>query len=128
MNKLRGGLFTARKPQPLKQRETDISKAIADYLDRRKVYNDRLNSGKVKILRSNGSTGWMNLCKAGTPDRFCIVDGQIIFIEVKTAGGRLSHDQIEKQDELRFHGAKVINADSLDSFVEQFEAMLNACR
>lgn len=115
---LSGGLFAA-KPTPLTIKETPLSAQIAEYFDNRGIYNDRLNCGKVQTTRGN----WLTLCKVGTPDRFCIVRGRIIFVEVKMRGEKPSSDQLTKHDELRESGAVVIVADSFDYFKSQFEAI-----
>ena len=115
---LSGGLFAAR-PTPLTIRETPLSAQIADYLDARNIYNDRLQCGKVKT--EGGS--WIHLCKSGTPDRFCIVRGQIIFIEVKMRGEKPASEQLKQHEVLRGSGAIVIVADEYFRFVAHFEAV-----
>jgi hypothetical protein len=115
---LTGGLFMA-KPTPLTQKETSLSARIAEYLDGRGIYNDRLQCGNIETKRGN----WVKLCKAGTPDRFCIIGGQIIFIEVKTANGKLSEDQIKRHEELRANGAIVLVPFSFDQFFYDFAAI-----
>ena len=115
---LSGGLFAA-KPAPLTIRETPLSAQIAEWLDTRRIYNDRLNCGKIKTPDGR----WIYLCKTGTPDRFAIIRGQIIFIEVKMFGEKLTPEQRTKHDELRSHGAVVIVADSFDDFVSKLSAI-----
>lgn len=117
-NNLTGGLFAA-KPTALSIKETSLSAQIAEFLDNRRIYNDRLNCGKLKTQ----SGGWIHLCKTGTPDRFCIIRGQIIFIEVKTATGRTTPEQRAKHDELSRHGAIVLVCDSFENFIGKFTAI-----
>lgn len=121
---LSGNLFTKQK---LTIKETPLSAQIAEYLSLRRIYNDRLNSGAVEVVRKSCVKGvwktyqnWMQLCKKGTPDRFAILCGFIIFIEVKMLGKEPTDDQLTRHDELRASGAIVIVADSFDSFKEQF--------
>ena len=83
-----GGLFAA-KPTPLTIKETPLSAQIADYLDARRIYNDRLQCGQFQTPSGN----WMRGSKKGTPDRFAIVRGQIFFIEVKMFGAKPSEEQ-----------------------------------
>lgn len=113
-NNLAGGLFA---DQPLTAREMLLSQMIAEYLDARNIYNDRLQCGAAT---RNGR--FIRLCKTGTPDRFAVLRGQIIFIEVKTRGAKPSAAQQAKQLELMCHGAIVLVADSFDEFVAQFAA------
>lgn len=111
-NKLSGGLFTKKTLTP---KEGIISAQIAEYLDHRHIYNDRLNSGKIFTGKR-----CIVLCKEGTPDRFCIHHGRIIFIETKMQGGKPRANQLARQQELTAAGALVINCDSLDDFIRQF--------
>lgn len=118
-NNLSGGLFTATKPTPLTIKETPLSAMIAAYLDNRGVYNDRLNSGQVTTKQGN----YLYLCKSGTPDRFAILRGQIIFIEVKMFGKKPSEAQKIRHDELCQSGAIVLVCDSYDNFIGKFTAI-----
>lgn len=116
---LSGGLFAARQPVPLTIRETPLSAQIAEYLDNRGIYNDRLQCGKLQTARGH----WIHLCKTGTPDRFCIIRGQIIFIEVKMRDEKPCAGQLSRHELLRKAGAIVIVADSFDGFRQQLTAI-----
>lgn len=116
---LSGGLYAAGKPKALSIKETPLSAQIAAYLDARRIYNDRLNSGTA---RSHGGD-WLNLCKAGTPDRLAIVRGFAVFIEVKARGEKPSTEQTERHDELRRAGSIVLVVDSFEQFKWKFEAV-----
>lgn len=114
-----GGLFTSGKPKSLTIKETPLSKQIAEWLDNRAVYNDRLNCGKVETRAGY----WITLCKARTPDSFAIVRGNIIFIETKLCGKKPTPEQTTRHETLMNFGAIVIVADSFDSFTQQFSAI-----
>jgi len=116
---LSGGLFAA-KPTPLTIRETSLSAQITEWLDNRGIYNDRLQCGAAWSYHGGN---YMKLCKAGTPDRFAIIRGQIVFIEVKKRGEKPSEEQHRRHYELRESGAIVIACDSFDNFVIQFDAI-----
>ena len=116
---LSGGLFVSGKPQPLTICETSLSAQIAEWLDALRVYNDRLQCGQFQTPSGH----WMRGSKKGTPDRFAIIRGQIIFIEVKKRGEKSSADQRIKHNELRDSGAIVIVADSFDYFQQTFSAI-----
>ncbi len=118
-NNLAGGLFAADKPTPLTIKETPLSAMIADYLDNRRIYNDRLNCGKVETKAGNYFYG----CKTGTPDRFCIIRGQIVFIEVKMFGKKATEEQKRRHDELCESGAIVLVCNSFDEFTGKFTAV-----
>ena len=115
---LSGNLFTK---QALTASEAVVSKMIEQFLDARKIYNDRLNSGKIFIANKSGIGGRMfSGCKKGTPDRFFIIRGKIYFVEVKKLGKKPTPEQIERHAELRNSGAVVLVADSFDNFEAQF--------
>lgn len=112
---LSGGLFAA-KPTPLTITETALSAQIAKYLDNRNIYHDRLNC--VSVESKFGT--WIQGCKKGTPDRFAIIQGRIIFVEVKKLGKKPTEEQTKRHEELCRSGAIVIVADSFDNFTQQF--------
>lgn len=127
-----GGLFTSKKPQTITPSEANVSKSIEGFLNARKIYNDRLNSGKVEVKKKffdqkSGKwkefSNWVQLCRKGTPDRFFIVAGRIYFVEVKQLGKKPSPEQLVKHAELKQHGATVIVADSIENFILQFNAL-----
>lgn len=118
---LSGGLFAA-KPTPLTMKETSLSNQITDYLNYRSIYNDRLQCGKIQTVRGN----WIHLCKIGTPDRFAIVRGRIIFIEVKKFKQITTTEQVERHHLIRLSGAIVIVVNSFDDFICKFNAIRGA--
>ncbi len=115
---LAGGLFAA-KPTPLTPNERTVSYNVEVWLNNRNIYNDRLNCGAV--VTKNGN--WITLCKRGTPDRFAIVRGQIIFIEVKRFGEKPTPDQKKQHVLLRDSGAIVLVVDSFKQFADKFSAV-----
>lgn len=125
-----GGLFAggAKGPQAIAPKEQQVSKSIQSFLDKRGIYNDRLNAGRVMVVKTfrnkDGSERrfetWLQLAKKGSPDRFFILGGRIYFIEVKRKGKKPTPEQIERHDELRRAGAHIFVADSIDSFIQQF--------
>jgi len=125
----KGGLFTGKKPTPLVPSERLVSKSIEEWLTAHRIYNDRINSGMVEAVkkawnkqeqRQKEYRQWIHLAKKGTPDRFFIISGKIYFVEVKKPGGQLSDDQITRHAELRKNGCTIFVADSIDSFIAQF--------
>lgn len=123
-NNLSGNLFTNGS---LREREASLSARIAGYLTKRGIYNDRLNCGVVetvkKLAEGKERRDWLHLCKTGTPDRFAILRGYIIFIEVKRQGEKPTPEQIKRHEELRKSGAIVLVVDSYKSFLKQFSAV-----
>lgn len=130
---LSGNLFTK---QPLTVTETALSAMIAEWLDVQRIYNDRLNSGKVKVVRNYQAKGgwktyenWLHLCKEGTPDRFALVEGFIIFIEVKKKDKKPTDVQLDRHNELQTKAkAFVIAVDSFDDFQIKFKEVISRIR
>jgi hypothetical protein len=104
---LSGNLFTK---QPLRERETSISKTIEDYLNVKKIFNIRVQSGAIQTKSGH----WMRFAKKGTPDRLAILAGLAIFIEVKRIGEKPTPEQIAVHEDLRANGAIVIVAQRLE--------------
>ncbi|HEX8773277.1 MAG TPA: VRR-NUC domain-containing protein [Pyrinomonadaceae bacterium] len=94
--------------------EAGISSAIREYLDARRIYNVRVNSGKVR----GPSGSWIHLAPAGTPDRLACYRGRFIAIEVKKPGEEPSLEQLEKHVEIRRNGGIVIVAESVDDVIK----------
>jgi hypothetical protein len=124
---LSGNIFNK---QSLTIKETTLSALIKQFMDAHKIYNDRLNSGKVQIIKKyyckkinawKEFRNWLYLCSEGTPDRFAIVGGHIIFIEVKQKGKKPSPEQLAKHEELRKAGAVVLVVDSFEDFREKLD-------
>jgi hypothetical protein len=70
---------------------------------------------EAAILRGQGVT-------RGTPDLLIIADGKAHFLELKSAGGRLSQAQIETQQRLHEAGAEVATAYGIDEALAQLTA------
>jgi hypothetical protein len=125
-----GGLFAGgqKGPQPISPKEANVSKSIEDFLNKRGIYNDRLNSGMIQQVTTytdkKGQTKefrrWIRLAKRGSPDRWFLMGGRMFLIEVKRKGKKPTPEQLERHDELRRAGAYIFNVDSIDEFRRQF--------
>lgn len=115
---LSGKLFAA-KSTPLTGKETLLTAQIGEWLDNRRIYNDCLRRGKVKKKRGHRLVRRKN----ETPEKFAIVSGRIIFIEVKRFGEKLTSEQHRRHYELRENGAIVIVCASIAEFINQFSAI-----
>lgn len=109
-------------------KETPLSAQIAGLMNSLKLENDRIQSGKIKVVKeyTNRTDGklkrfehWMELSKKGTPDRWCLIHGKMVFVEVKTKGKKPTAVQLQRQAELIKAGAIVINVDSLQDAHEK---------
>lgn len=89
--------------------ERDITKHIRDYLHLKKIFH-------YKVWQGLGS-------QKGIPDIAGILPGgQALYIEVKTAKGRLSKDQEAFLENARQAGAKAFMARSVDDVVRELAA------
>jgi hypothetical protein len=104
-----GGLFTHGKPTALTPLEKCVSSSIEEYLERRKIYNLRLNSGKIFL-----GNRVLHLCPKGTPDRLAIYRGVPLFIEVKKFNEKPTDDQSKSHELIRASGGNVIVAYSIE--------------
>ena len=68
---------------------------------------------KVKML-GGLCLKWPASANAGVPDRIVIIDGQVIFVELKREGGKLSPIQQLVHKQLRERGADVRVIDSVE--------------
>ena len=50
---------------------------------------------------------WPATARAGVPDRIVVIDGQVIFVELKAPGGRVSRLQQHTHEQMREAGARV---------------------
>jgi hypothetical protein len=61
-----------------------------------------------RVVEINGLTRkWVSPGRDGVPDRIVIVEGAVIFVEVKTVDGVVTDTQLREHDRLWSKGAKV---------------------
>lgn len=92
-------------------KESDVQKAILDYLRYRGIFCFKNNTVGI-YKRDTGA--YIPSQSKGSPDIICVVDGKFIGIEVKGPSGRQSPDQIEFQERLERAGGRYIVARSID--------------
>ncbi len=98
-----------------KTSEHDAQKAIIEYLKYdRDVYWMRNNSFAGKIMRPDGSTGWVNNAKKGAPDIVLCKNGLWIGLEIKCRGGRQSPDQKQAEADIRKAGGQYYIIHTID--------------
>lgn len=91
-------------------KESDIQRAIIEFLAFKRIFHYRNNSGAFK--RDDGH--FYRFGAKGSPDIVCVLEGRFIGIEVKGPTGRQSDDQIEFQRRLEEAGGRYILARSID--------------
>lgn len=100
--------------------ETQIQRAILDYLALKNIFHYRQNSGALK----DGLRFFRCASINGLPDIVLIVKGRYIGIEVKSATGRLSKAQLETHRKIKEAGAEVYIIRSIDALKQLLERIL----
>ncbi len=89
--------------------------AILQYLDVKRIFHWRNNSGAVKAFRKNGDSQLLKFGKVGSSDILgCLCDGKLLAIEVKSDTGRLSIPQSDFLDSISALGGVAFMARSID--------------
>ena len=123
----------------MRELEKDIQRSILDYLELKRYFFWRNNSGAFKALRDDGRMGFYRFGQAGSPDIFVIVPefdhhvsqdmrksichcifGQVYGLEVKTSKGKQSDSQEAWQRGFEKAGGKYLLIRSLDEIMEVF--------
>ncbi len=97
--------------------EHDIQKTILEFLNLKRIFSWRNNSGAVVAQNKNGSTRFFRYGAVGSPDVFAVKSGIIYGIEVKSKIGKQSPAQAEFQLGFEKAGGIYILARSLDDVV-----------
>lgn len=88
-------------------KESDIQRIIVDYLNYRKdIYFVRNNTLSGRIIRKNGSTGWVRNSKPGAPDIIVCYKGRWIGLEIKNERGRQSPEQKQAEQDIVWAGGE----------------------
>lgn len=114
--------------KPVKPTEAQVQDAILRYLavERRVVWSARMNSGKGKLLRPDGSQTWIKFGFQGCPDIMGqLTDGRYLAIECKRAGGRVRPEQRAHISLAADHGAVAMIARSVDDVQAALDAALS---
>jgi hypothetical protein len=109
----------------IKPTEAQVQDAILRYLavERRVLWAARMNSGKGKLLRPDGTQTWISFGFTGCPDIMGqLRDGRYLAIECKRSGGRVRPEQRQHITQAADHGAVAVIARS----VEDVQAALDA--
>jgi hypothetical protein len=94
--------------------ESEIQRAICDYLALRKVFFFRCNNQPIFDAARKVFRALPKYTMKGIPDIIAIKDGRFISIEVKGRKGQLSPDQVEFGRLCMRNGAEYIVAKSID--------------
>ncbi len=94
--------------------EKDIQKAILSYLELKRIFHWRNNTGAFK---TEGG-GFMKFGQRGSPDIFVVKAGQIIGLEVKAPKGTQSDYQLSWQISFQEAGGLYYIVRSLDEVIK----------
>ena len=109
----------------IKPTEAQVQDAILRYLavERRVVWAARMNSGKGKLLRPDGSQTWICFGFTGCPDIMGMLrDGRYLAIECKRSGGRVRPEQRQHITQAADHGAVAVIARSVEDVQTALDA------
>ncbi|HEY2471042.1 MAG TPA: VRR-NUC domain-containing protein [Terracidiphilus sp.] len=98
----------------LQEKESEVQRAILDYLELKGIFHYRNNSGAFK--REDGHL--YRFGALGSPDIVCVIKGQYVGIEVKGTDGKQSDHQKKFQRQLEAMGGKYILAYSINAVID----------
>lgn len=96
-------------------RESETQKAILQYLEAKRIFHYRQNTGAFKTA----SGGFYHFGTPGATDIVCVIKGQYVGIEVKAKGGKQSPNQKLFQKALEENGGKYLLVYSIDELMKQ---------
>ena len=101
----------------LREKESDVQKAILDYLAFKRIFAWRNNAGTAQVKMGNKEY-WMQLAPKGSSDIIGIMpDGRFLAIEVKGTGGKPTDEQLAFLKHVNMVGGLGILAYSLDDVI-----------
>ncbi len=103
-------------PAQAKIPEREIQKSIITALTYARIWHRRLEGG-AKLIHSAGKMSFAKSSMTGMPDVLACHHGQLIAIEVKAAGGRLSPEQKRTLQEIVASGGRAAVAYSAQDVV-----------
>lgn len=98
--------------------ESQIQSAIIDYLRMVGAVVTRVNSGKMFVQNSNGSSRIVRLADAGTADLIACYRGRYLAIEVKDHKGKVRPEQEQFIQEVNDAEGRGFIARSVDDVIK----------
>lgn len=95
-------------------KESEVQKAILQYLQVKNIFHYRNNSGAFQAKNGN----FVRFGAVGSPDIICVIKGQYVGIEVKKPKGIQSEYQKIFQENLEKAGGRYILAFSIDDVMK----------
>jgi hypothetical protein len=100
-----------------REKESDVQRAVLEYLKLRGILNYRNNSGAMSG-EYKGKHWFMRFGAVGSPDIVGLIRGQYVGIEVKGTAGKQSEHQKEFQVRLEGAGGRHILGRSVEDVME----------
>lgn len=101
-------------------KERDVTATIKGFLESRKWYGVRIQSGVVRG-KTGGTFIRMGKKNEGRPDWLWVRGLECLFVEVKAPGKKPSKDQVRWLEWAEIEGIRAIWADSLGSFLVKYQ-------
>lgn len=95
----------------LKESEADIQKTILEYLEIKRTFHWRQNSGSMKVPNTNR---FIRFGIVGAPDIFVVKNSKVYALEVKSAKGEQNDNQLKFEVDLTKAGGLYYVVRSLD--------------
>lgn len=95
-------------------KEKDIQRDILYYLELKKVFHYRQNTGAL----ATPTGGFIRYGTTGAPDIVCVIQGKYVGLEIKRPGGRLSPGQERFAEQLKKAGGDYHVVTSLDDIFQ----------
>ncbi|USR79861.1 VRR-NUC domain-containing protein [Arcanobacterium pinnipediorum] len=78
-----------------------------------------------KIVEASGGLCWKLVCPGttGVPDRICLMNSRIVFVELKASGKQPRPIQVRRMNQLRDQGFQTFIVDSVDGIREVLDAL-----
>ena len=78
-----------------------------------------------KAVEACGGLCWKLVCPgtSGVPDRICLMNSRVVFVELKAAGKQPRPIQVRRMNQLRQQGFTALVVDSIDGIQEVLDAL-----
>ena len=94
--------------------EKEAQKAILQYLQLRRIFHWRNNTGAMVVGEGTASRRFLKFGTEGSPDIFILKEGVLIGLEVKSDTGKQNDAQLEFQKNMEKNGGKYFVVRAVD--------------
>ena len=104
----------------IKSTEKNTQKAVIQYLEIKKIFHYRQNSGNF-----TSPTGhFYKMGVVGMPDIIAVINGQYIGLEIKDIKGKLNDNQVKFKARLEEAGGLYLTIRSIDECIEEINKLI----